>query len=353
MMKNATWQTPAHPLAAQHGKRWLRQAKQLAWGGTLSLLVGAGTLIVSSDAAAQTLPGSERQMLDSVVAVVNESAIMRSDLDRRLDQVISQISAQGETPPTRNQLEQQVLEQMVLEEVQLQMASRANLSVDDTELNRQVRSVAESNGMTLQAFADRLEADGTSLAQVREEIRREMLIRQLQQREVSQRVSVSNGDVDRFLEEQGGTQGVSMAETRARHILIGVGSGRSEEQARAFVEQAMTRLQQGESFAAVAREMSDDQGSAVNGGALGWLSPGQTVPAFEDAMNQLQVGQVSSPVRSQFGYHIIEVLERRQASNAENLREQVRQAIFQRRANEEVSTWQREIRDQAFVEIRL
>lgn len=352
MIHNANTPTSTHPLASPRGKRWLRQAQQLAWGSTLSLLVGAGGLIVSVSAAAQSFSGEERQMLDRVVAVVNDGAIMRSDLDRRLDQVISQISAQGEDAPSRVQLEQQVLEQMVLEEIQLQMARDANLSVDDTDLNRQVRNIAESNDMSLQAFADRLEADGTSLEQVREEIRREMLIRQVQQRQVGQRVSVSNRDVERFMEEQGGD--VNMAETRARHILVGVGSGRSESQAQAFVDQAMARLEQGESFAAVARDMSDDQGSAVNGGDLGWLSSGQTVPEFDNAMNELEVGEVSSPVRSQFGYHIIEVLDRRRSSASnENLREQVRQAIFQRRANQEVDTWKREVREQAFVEKRL
>ena len=100
--------------------------------------------------------------------------------------------------------------------------------------------------------------------------------------------------------------------------------------------------------------MSDDQGSAVNGGDLGWLSPGQTVPEFDEAMNELDVGEVSSPVRSQFGYHIIEVMDRRRSSvSNQDMREQVRQAIFQRRANQEVDTWKREIREQAFVEKRL
>ncbi|WP_404413886.1 peptidylprolyl isomerase [Vreelandella aquamarina] len=352
MIHNANTSTFIHSMTGTRGKRWLRRAKHLAWGSVLSLLVGAGTLVVSSSVLAQSFSGGERQMLDRIVAVVNDSAIMRSDLDRRLDQAINQISAQGEDAPGRDEIEEQVLDQMVLEEIQLQMARDANLSIDDTDLNRQVRNIAESNDMTLQAFADRLEAEGTSLAQVREEIRREMLTRQVQQRQVGQRVSVTNRDVERFLEERGGD--VNQAETRARHILVGVGSGRSESQAQAFVEQAMARLEQGESFATVAREMSDDQGSAVNGGDLGWLRPGQTVPEFDEAMSELDVGEVSSPVRSQFGYHIIEVLDRRRSSvSNQDMREQVRQAIFQRRANQEVDTWKREIREQAFVEKRL
>lgn len=352
MIHNVNTPLSSHFLTTRPTRLGWRQVKRVALASVLSLLVGAGGLGVSSPVEAQSFSGGERQQLDRIVAVVNDGAIMRSDLDRRLDQVISQIRAQGERAPGRRTLEEQVLEQMVLEEIQLQMARNANLSIDDTDLNRQVRNIAESNGMTLQAFADRLEADGTSLAQVREEIRREMLTRQVQQRQVGQRVSVSNRDVERFLEERGGD--VNQAEMRARHILVGVGSGRSESQAQAFVEEAMARLEQGESFATVAREMSDDQGSAVNGGDLGWLSPGETVPEFDEAMNGLDVGEVSSPVRSQFGYHIIEVLDRRRSSASnQDMREQVRQAIFQRRANQELDAWKREIREQAFVEKRL
>lgn len=281
---------------------------------------------------------------------------MRSELDDRIAQVEQQAAAQGGNLPPRNQLAQQVLERMVMDEIQLQMARRANLSVDDTELNRQLRSIAESNGMTLDQFADAIEADGMTLADVREDVRREMLMRQVQQRQISQRVTVSDRDVERFLSQQPSQQQgqAFIEETRARHILVELTPTRNENQARARAEEARQRLQQGADFASVAREYSDDRGSAMNGGDLGWVRPGQTVPAFEEAMTSLSPNQLSEPVRSQFGYHVIEVLERRrQDVTEESRREQVRQAIFQRRANEELQTWQREIREQAFVDIRL
>ncbi|MEC8937610.1 MAG: peptidylprolyl isomerase, partial [Pseudomonadota bacterium] len=281
---------------------------------------------------------------------------MRSELDDRIAQVEQQAAAQGGNLPPRNQLAQQVLERMVMDEIQLQMARRANLSVDDTELNRQLRSIAESNNMTLDQFADAVEADGITLADVREDVRREMLMRQVQQRQISQRVTVSDRDVERFLSQQPSQQQgqAFIEETRARHILVELTPTRNENQARARAEEARQRLQQGADFASVAREYSDDRGSAMNGGDLGWVRPGQTVPAFEEAMTSLSPNQLSEPVRSQFGYHVIEVLERRrQDVTEESRREQVRQAIFQRRANEELQTWQREIREQAFVDIRL
>lgn len=332
-----------------------KRAKLLSAGGMMTLCLGTSAALVPLSVYAQNFESTQRQMLDSVVAVVNDGVIMRSELDDRIAQVEQQAQAQDGNLPPRSQLAQQVLERMVMDEIQLQMARQANLSVDDTELNRQLRSIAESNGMTLEQFADAVEADGMTLGGVREEIRREMLMRQVQQRQISQRVTVTDRDVERFLSQQPSQQGQAfIEEIRARHVLVELTPTRNEDQARARAEQARQRLQQGADFASVAREFSDDRGSAMNGGELGWVRPGQTVPAFEEAMGSLSTNQLSEPVRSQFGYHVIEVLERRrQDVTDESRREQVRQAIFQRRANEELQTWQREMREQAFVDIRL
>jgi len=333
-----------------------KRTTQLSAGSLMVLCLSTGAALVPLTVHAQNFESAQRQQLDSVVAVVNDGVIMRSELDDRIAQVEQQAAVQGGNLPPRNQLAQQVLERMVMDEIQLQMARRANLSVDDTELNRQLRSIAESNGMTLDQFADAIEADGMTLADVREDVRREMLMRQVQQRQISQRVTVSDRDVERFLSQQPSQQQgqAFIEETRARHILVELTPTRNENQARARAEEARQRLQQGADFASVAREYSDDRGSAMNGGDLGWVRPGQTVPAFEEAMTSLSPNQLSEPVRSQFGYHVIEVLERRrQDVTEESRREQVRQAIFQRRANEELQTWQREIREQAFVDIRL
>lgn len=334
--------------------------KTLALSSALTLCLGAGVALVPLTASAQQAASdqqtysSQRQQLDRVVAVVNDGAIMQSELDDRLVRIAGQAKAKGSALPPRAEFEQQVLERMVLETIQLQMASDAKLSVDDTRLNRQLRGIAESNGLSLEAFADQLEADGTSLTQVREQVRREMLIRKVQQSQIGQRVSISNRDVERTLEQQGGANGGVIEENRARHILIEVTPERSAAEAQALAQKARQRIVQGEDFAAVARELSDDDGSALNGGELGWLRPGQTVPAFEDAMQALSVDQLSQPVRSQFGFHLIDVEERREKNvSQKEQREEARQAIFQRRANEEMTTWQRELRSQAFVDIRL
>ncbi|MBN8412315.1 SurA N-terminal domain-containing protein [Halomonas denitrificans] len=144
-----------------------------------------------------------RQSLDRIVAVVNEDAIMASDLDERVDQAMARLRTSDMALPPEQALREQILDRMIVEEIEVQLAERMNLSVDETELNRQVRSVANQNGATLEQFADRLESQGTSLAQVRDQIRREMLIMKVQQAQVSSRVNISEAEVERFLQQEG------------------------------------------------------------------------------------------------------------------------------------------------------
>ncbi|WP_048305961.1 peptidylprolyl isomerase [Halomonas sp. PR-M31] len=401
--------------------------------------------------------------LDRIVAVVNDDAIMASELEDRVTQARSQLAGRNIAVPDEQALRNQVLERMIVEQIQLQMAEEANLSVDDTELNRAVRSIAQNNGMSLDQFADTLEADGLSLAVVREQIRREMLMRQLQQRRVASGIKVSDREVQRYLEQQtgsdntryrlghilvglpqspspqqvqaaqreaealyqqlqsgadfaelaaaqsdgsnaleGGDMGWQRAaeipavfadaipqlgvgqvsepirspngyhliklqarddgsqqqavvdEQRVRHILIETNPTQDAQQAEALAQQARQRIASGEDFATVAQEVSDDRGSALNGGDLGWVRPGQMVPGFEEAMTSLPVGEVSQPVRSRFGYHLIEVLERRQQDvTNEAQRNQIRETLFQRKANDELETWMQQIRNEAYVDNRL
>ncbi|MDN3523414.1 SurA N-terminal domain-containing protein [Halomonas ramblicola] len=172
-------------------------------GAGLVMALGLAALPAGALAQDPEFQSVQRQTLDRIVAVVNDGAIMHSQLEERLDQARSQLGAQQQDLPPEDVLCEQVLEQMILEEIQLQMAEEAGLSVDDTELNRQVRGIAERNGMSLEQFADALEADGLTLSAVREEIRRELVIRQLQQRQVGSRVNLSEREVERFMEQEG------------------------------------------------------------------------------------------------------------------------------------------------------
>ena len=176
-----------------------RRTPFLAAGLALALGLAAAPFEVQ----AQQFQSTQRQALDRIVAVVNQGASMESELEERLAQARSQLTAQQVDLPPDGVLREQLLEQMVLEEIQLQMARDAGLSIDDTELNRQVRAIAENNGMSVEEFADALEADGLALAAVREEIRRELVIRELQQRRVGSRVNLSEREVQRVAEQEG------------------------------------------------------------------------------------------------------------------------------------------------------
>src|SRR5690625_2883050 len=178
----------------------------------LALLLGS----VPLTAMAQEYQPLQRQPLDRIVAIVNEQAVMQSRLDERMAQVRSQLVAQGQELPPEGMLRERLLDQIILEEIQLQMAANAGLSIDDTTLNRQVRQIAESNGMTLDQLADALEADGLSVAVVREEIRREMVLRELHQRQIGGRVNISDREVERFIDQQGG----NISADQARQALF-------------------------------------------------------------------------------------------------------------------------------------
>ena len=179
---------------------------------SLALLLGS----VPLTAMAQEYQPLQRQPLDRIVAIVNEQAVMQSRLDERMAQVRSQLVAQGQELPPEGMLRERLLDQIILEEIQLQMAANAGLSIDDTTLNRQVRQIAESNGMTLDQFADALEADGLSVAVVREEIRREMVLRELHQRQIGGRVNISDREVELFIDQHGG----NISADQARQALF-------------------------------------------------------------------------------------------------------------------------------------
>lgn len=407
---------------------------------------------------------AQPQPLDRIVAVVNKDAIMQSQLEDRVAQVSQQMARRNVPVPDKEDLRRQVLDRMIVEQIQLQMADRANVSIDDTQLNAAVRDIAENNDMSLDEFADSLEQDGMSLAAVREQVRREMLLRQVQQSQVASRVNVTDREVDRYLEQQGessntayhlahilvslpesptseqvaqaqaeardlyrrlqggadfqqlatadsdGGQALSggdlgwrrgdqlptifadvvpqladgevsepvrspsgfhlvkrietrggqseqqtvVTENQVRHILIGTNPNRNDEQAEALAEDIRQRIAGGESFAELAQQYSDDDGSALDGGELGWVRPGQMVPAFEDAVSDMNVGELSQPVRSRFGYHVIELEDRRQKDVTRDAqREQVRQTLFQRKVNDELEAWTQEIRSGAYIDNRL
>lgn len=419
---------------------------------TLALLL-VSVLLVPHPARAE--------VLDRIVAVVNDGIMLQSDLEREMEYTANQLSARGIEVPDMATLRSQVLEKQILTRIQTQRAAKAGIRVDDRELNEVLTTIARQNNMSLTEFADTIRADGGDYLAIREQIRDEVIITRLRQREVDSRVLVTDQDIDLFLAgqpEQDDTEyhlthilvavpdsaspevrdesrkearalrqrlqdgadfaGLAVAhsdgqqalqggdldwrnadslplvflqaartmepgdvselletsggyhliklvdtrstgerktvdETRARHILIQANTLRTEDQAQAQIRDLHQRLQDGADFAELAEEFSDDPGSRNNGGDLGWQSPGMFVPEFQDVLDALDVNEMSSPFRSQFGWHIAQVQDRRTRDiTDESRRANARGTIHKRKAAEEYETWLRRLRAEAYVEFR-
>lgn len=407
-------------------------------------------------------PAREPVPADRIVAVVNDEVITLYELQNRLAMALGQLRRQGTPLPPRDVLERQMLERMVMDRVQIQHARDIGLRVDDTQLDQAIQRIAANNNLSMSEFREALRKDGLEFAKFREDIRDEMTIARVREREVENKIVISDGEVDLYMQGesgnaateeyevahillrapesaspeqiatlkakadqvferaakgenfsqlaaaysdapdglQGGSLGVrplerlpsifaevvvnlkvgdvapvlrspngfhivkllgkrgganapSVQQTRVRHILVKVNELVSESEARHKLEGLYDRLRHGEKFAELARLHSQD-GSSTKGGELGWIYPGDTVPDFERAMNELKPGEVSPPVRTPFGYHLIEVLERRvQEVATDRQRNAARNVLRERKLDEAYQDWLRQARDRAYVEIRL
>jgi len=418
----------------------------------LALLIVATSLL---PAHAAVVP------LNHIVAIVNDEVITRQELARRYDETVRNLSRQNTPLPPRAVLEKQLLERMITELALQQHARNTGVRVDPAQVERAVQRIAEQNKVDVPTLQAELDKQGQSLDSMRTTIRNEILIARARERDVDNRVTVSDAEIEGYLQTkaqqgaeteynfahiliavpenaspeqiqarraraeeihaqlsqgadfaqlsasssdapnalQGGAFGwrasgkmpalfvdalkplqpgqispllkssngfhilklndkrgldatLNVTQTHARHILIKTNELTSEADARNRLLQLKERIDNGVKFDELARLHSDD-GSASKGGDLGWVNPGDTVPEFEKAMNALAIGEISEPVQSPFGWHLIQVLERRdQDVTQERQKLQARQAIRERKAEEAFQDWVRQIRDSAYVELR-
>lgn len=296
------------------------------------------------------------QPLDHIVAVVEEDVVLRSELDREISVTRAQLRGSGQPIPPPDVLERAVLEELILARLQSAAAAKAGITVTDEEVDAAVASIAERNGITVNQLRQILGNSGINYGSFRENIRKQILEANFQRQQLGGSIEVSEGEIDNYLRKNPvkAAKGKLVNQTRARHILIRTGERTSAQDARNRLETLRGRIVNGEDFGVLARANSDDTASALRGGELGWINPGDTTPEFESAMNSLQVNEISQPFKTSFGWHIVKVEERRQQDIADAAhRSEAAQKIRERKAREALELLSRRLRDEAYVEIRL
>lgn len=432
--------------------------------GLLGLQVQAQGLRLNPGAGAAAT-SNQPATADFIVAVVNSEPITNSEVQREVRRIQQQMTSQQRPQPDRQRLAAEVLDRLINQKIQLQLANETGIRVEESAVDQSEQTIAAQNQLDLATLRRRVEADGFTVSQFRAQLRDQITLQRLRDRELAPRVQVSELDIDAYLQEQQGTQDVSqmninlahiliavpenatadqvqslqaqarkaqeraragedfallvrelsapsaqandgqlglrsadrypelfveatraltqgavsdvvrspagfhvlkvvekasaglpataVTQTRARHILLLPSAQQSEAQARARLLDFKKRLQAGQAdFAALAREFSQD-GSAAQGGDLGWTNPGMFVPEFEGVMNRLAPGEVSEPLLSRFGLHLIQLLERRQVSLSQaDQRASVRALLREKKLAEALRNWTQEQRGRAYVELR-
>lgn len=256
------------------------------------------------------------QPADYIVAVVNSEPITNYDVRQRLVRFEQQLAQQGAALPPRAQLAREVLERLISEKAQLQLAKEQGVRVEESMVDRAEESVARQNGMSVAELRRRLAAEGLDVAQYRQDLRNQILLQRLRDRELEQRVRVTEADIDQFLaEQQQGAGDPALTELNLAHILVAVPENASAAQLAALqakAQQLLQRARAGEDFGKLARENSDASGAAQNSGVIGARTADKLPPLFVEQVRNLAVGAVSDVFRSANGFHIVKVLEKKQ-----------------------------------------
>jgi peptidyl-prolyl cis-trans isomerase SurA len=289
------------------------------------LAFALAALAVEGSAWAQTRElATHGELLDRVVAIVNDGIVLNSDLDAQIDAVTERMHQQRLELPPQNVLRQQVLERLVVQEIELQHAGRAGVKVTDEMLNSALTDVAKRNNITLTQLPDTLKQQGVDYPSYREEVRKEITLTVLRQRDVLQHISVTPREIDQFLDKQSRTPS-EHSEFNVSHILISVGQEASPQQIDAAAKRAQEvyeRAKGGEDFAKLAVAYSNSQ-TALDGGALGWRK-GSELPTFlSDTVAKLKPGEVGEPLRTPTGFHIVKLNEVRGGSSENSVEDQV------------------------------
>jgi peptidyl-prolyl cis-trans isomerase SurA len=401
---------------------------------------------------------------DHIAAIVNQELVTAYEVNQRMAMARDDARRKNQRLPADSEFRAMILESLIEERALLSQARDSGVRIDEVEIDRAVGVIAAQNQLTPTQLRQRLAQDGMDLGRFRANLRDQIMVERVREREVAQRIRITDAEIDALIEQQRGKVAATEVQYNIAQVLIKLPENATEAtvaERRARAEQAMARVRAGEDFAAVARQVSEDDnrerggeigmrpadrlpdifletvrplsngqvaptllrtgagfhvlkliekseggalrvtqtrsrhillrpseqlteaavrsrlsefkrqidsgtrrfedlarefsldGSATAGGDLGWTSPGQFVPEFEQAMNALPIGGVSEPTGSRFGWHLIQVLERRSvAPDTKQLRDQARQALRERKFEDAYLEWVREVRGRAYVEFR-
>jgi peptidyl-prolyl cis-trans isomerase SurA len=252
---------------------------------------------------------------DFIVAVVNSEPITNNEVRTQVFRAEQQLTQQGQAVPPRAELARQVLERLISDRAQLQLARENGIKVDDSLVDLAEQNVARQNQIDVAELRRRLSAEGIALAQYRENLRDQLLLTRLRERELESRGKVTDLEVDQYIRAQLGSTELSALELNLAHILVAVPENANEAQIaglRARAQRAVDRARAGEDFIKLAREFSDAPGVSTNGGVIGVRTADRYPPLFVESIKELPEGAVSDIVRSGAGFHIIKILERHQ-----------------------------------------
>ena len=414
--------------------------------------------------ATQIYAKAEVTLLDKIIVIVDNNIITQIELDERVKLISQQLNQQGNRLPSKDILQKQILERLIIEKIQLNLADKTGIRVNDETVNRVIANIAQENKLSIEQFREVLLKDNYQFSDFRENIRREITISRLRKIHVENKINVSEQEIENHLARnladesandeyllshiliatpeaasaqqiaetkkkaesliadlkngsdfaeraialsndelalKGGdlgwrklaqlptllSQNISsmqkddiqgplrsasgfhiiklrdkrnnaktniVQQTKVRHILIRPTQVLSRDEARFRLNGILQRIKNGEDFAAIARASSDDKAAAAEGGSLGWVSPGTTVPAFEEEMSKLKPGGISEPFLTKFGWHIVQVLSRRQYDNTKQYqRSQAIQFIRKHKNEEATQSWLRRLRAEAYVDYRI
>ncbi|QHE78221.1 peptidylprolyl isomerase [Hydrogenophaga sp. PBL-H3] len=265
--------------------------------------------------AASTPAASTSRTADFIVALVNSEPVTNNEVRQRMVRLEQQLTQQSAPVPPREQLARQVLEQIVSERAQVQLGTELGIRVDEASLAQAEQSIAAQNQLTPEEFRRRIAADGVDINQLRNDLRNQILLQRLREREVDSKVRVSEADIDDFIRERQGSNDVASLQLNLAQVFVAVPEDAAPDRVQTLQARAQSvadRARAGGDFAELAREFSEGPERA-NGGQFGMRQANRLPELFVDATRSLSAGGVAGPVRSPAGFHVLKVIEKRQA----------------------------------------